>query len=220
MPIHDNDLKQDITDRLEMNGNYNISRLTVDVTDRKAVISGSVQLSQLKDEISREVGNIPGVLSVDNRLTVEEEDSGQDFPSAENEIVNQILEDPEIQVDYLSVRKNSESITLNGFVKTPWEKERAEMIALQNPGISGVENLIVVAAVENQEDYSIAQQIGESLKRKSDVHLGKITIKIDGGEVMLTGIVPTWYDKNTIYDAAVHTSGVKSVENDIQVEQY
>lgn len=220
MPVQDNNLKQDITDRLEMNDHYDISRLTVDVTGRKAVISGSVQLAQLKDEISREVENIPGVISVDNRLTVEGEDSDQGISLMEDEIVSQILEDPELQVDYLSVRKAGEDIALNGYVKTPWEKERAEMIALQNPGVSGIENQIIVTAVENEEDYSIAQQIGESLKRKSDVHLGKITIKISGGEVMLTGIVPTWYDKNTIYDAAVHTAGVKSVENDIQVDQY
>jgi osmotically-inducible protein OsmY len=220
MPLRDSELKQDIMDRLEMDERIDLSRITVDVLDRKAVLTGSVRMPELKEEIIGEVGNIPGVLSVDDRLTVQDPETAAQVNPKREDITKSILKDPELHVDYLSVDIMAERIILGGYVKTPWEKERAEMLALQLPGISEVENRIIVTTVEKEEDYAIAQQIGEFLKRKSEIPLGKITITVNEGEIVLAGIVPTWYDKNTIYDAAVHTAGVKSVENDIQVEQY
>lgn len=109
-------------------------------------------------------------------------------------------------------------VTLEGTVDAYWEKLNAENEALGVHGVTGVTNNLAVVPTEDYRDEDIAEEIVSALERKVTVTASDINVKVENGEVTLTGTVDTVAEKNNAYDAARHSPGVVSVENEITLE--
>jgi len=65
------DLKRKIEDALVRNAEIDADRITVEVQGSKAILKGIVKSWAEKEEAERVAWSAPGILSVDNRLTIE-----------------------------------------------------------------------------------------------------------------------------------------------------
>jgi osmotically-inducible protein OsmY len=65
------DLKRKIEDALVRNAEIDADRITVEVQGSKAILKGIVKSWSEKEEAERVAWSAPGILSVDNRITIE-----------------------------------------------------------------------------------------------------------------------------------------------------
>jgi osmotically-inducible protein OsmY len=65
------DLKRKIEDALVRNAELDAERITVDVQGSKAILKGTVRSWAEREEAERVAWSAPGILSVDNRITIE-----------------------------------------------------------------------------------------------------------------------------------------------------
>jgi osmotically-inducible protein OsmY len=65
------ELKKKIEDALVRNAEIDANRITVEVQGNKAILRGSVRSWAEREEASRTAWSAPGILSVDNRITID-----------------------------------------------------------------------------------------------------------------------------------------------------
>ncbi len=65
------DLKRKIEDALLRNAKFDASRISVEVQGSKAILKGTVRSWAEREEAEREAWSAPGIIEVDNRITVE-----------------------------------------------------------------------------------------------------------------------------------------------------
>ena len=69
--ITPSELKKKIEDALVRNAEIDADRITVEVQGNKAILKGTVRSWTEKEEAARVAWSAPGILSVDNRITIE-----------------------------------------------------------------------------------------------------------------------------------------------------
>lgn len=67
-------------------------------------------------------------------------------------------------------------------------------------------------------DIDVKQNVTDELKWEPSVDAASINVVVDQGTVILSGKVPTYYEKFSAEEAASRVRGVKTVVNDISVE--
>jgi len=135
----------------------------------------------------------------------------------EKSITNRLAANPDIKQLDLEVIVSAGRVTLRGTVDAYWKRQHAEYLASTEPGVISIENLIVVAPTEDILDKSIAEAIIDSLEAKGLVDQDKVNVKVQDGEVTLTGSVPSWKARRAAAEMAYYTSGVTNVENRLGV---
>ena len=118
--------------------------------------------------------------------------------------------------DQISVKVEKGIVTLTGDVEWRFQKTEAEAAIHNLTGVAGVANLIRVhSPVQGPE---VKEKIQKALHRSADLDASRITVKIDGGKVVLGGKVHAWYERDIAERAAWSAPGVTEVQDHIQIE--
>jgi osmotically-inducible protein OsmY len=106
-------------------------------------------------------------------------------------------------------------VTLEGEVEWNYQRDYAERALHWIKGIKGISNLIRlqlrVAAAE------IRHEIEEAFRRNALTDANRVTVEASGGEVLLTGIVRSWAERQEAKRAAWAAPGVIRLDNQITV---
>jgi osmotically-inducible protein OsmY len=125
---------------------------------------------------------------------------------------NPVIDKAEIEVSV-----NSGWVTLEGSVDTLWQKNKAENLTLDVVGVTGITNKLSVVPNKDVIDEKIGSAIQGALHRNSEVNVNWVNVRVENGRVTLTGTVPTRSAHRAVYDAAVFTSGVTTIEDNLNV---
>jgi osmotically-inducible protein OsmY len=106
-------------------------------------------------------------------------------------------------------------LSLSGVVATYHQRKTAEAAVRSLPGVRGISNEIKVHASVQVKD--IQAQIKRALHRHAEEDAKLVHVEVRDGDVVLSGIVPSWGEKSEAEWAAWGTIGVRSVKNDISV---
>jgi osmotically-inducible protein OsmY len=127
---------------------------------------------------------------------------------------------PEIDETDIAVKVNGGEVTLTGYVRSMFEKYRAEAAIKSVTGVAAVANDIEVRlpAGESLSDPEIARKALEALR--GDPVLARQAIKpvVHQGHVALEGSVEWHYLRELAENAVRGLRGVLSVRNSIRVE--
>ncbi len=214
------ELRRKVVEQLRWDSRLDISDLVVEVTGRRVILSGTVGTLMEKLLAERDVRIIPGVREIENLLQVK---YPQDTPGiSDKEITESVLfmlkHSSDINADSIKVSTSKGIVTLEGVVRSYWERLKAEDIAEDVTGVIGINNNLIVALPEIVPDHIIREDILEALKRTYAVKPDAIQVEVKNGAVTLTGIVPTWGLYYDIENIARYTHGVTGVKNLLQVE--
>jgi osmotically-inducible protein OsmY len=126
---------------------------------------------------------------------------------------------PEIDETDIAIKVNKGVVALTGFVRTYYEKYRAETIVKQVAGVAGVANDIAVQLVPGRDhtDPEIAREAVEALTRESTWAPGAIKPVVKQGHVTLEGSVAWQYQRERAVHAIAKLKGVTGVTNSIRV---
>ena len=90
----------------------------------------------------------------------------------------------DVEVSGITVQVSSGHVTLEGTTDKFWRRSCAEYLAARQPGVSSVENRLVVVPNGRPRDRELAARIAASIGREArDLH-----VKVDSGVVTLSGL--------------------------------
>jgi hyperosmotically inducible protein len=129
----------------------------------------------------------------------------------------------------IEVKIENRSVTLQGSVETPAQRNGAEQIARAADGVAGVTNNLVVtnpeAATEPpasaptpvDTNADLAKRVEFELFRTNAFNINTMHIKTDDGAVSLTGTVRSRAEQLLAEQVAQTVIGVKKVTNELKI---
>ena len=220
MPRLDELIKKDIIDQMVRDDRVDASGINIDVLGGTVELKGQVPSYFMKKSGFQDTVGIPGVKDVRNRLQVVYPSSA--FVPSDEQIENSIkikLEaSPDLDLRDMEVSVLVGSVTLKGTIDAYWKELYAEEIITNEPGIVMIDNHIAVVPSDDIIDKVIAESIIDSLEKRAEVDAEQVNVRVEDGEVSLTGIVPTWpAARQAAFESAVFIGGVIHVNNRVVV---
>jgi osmotically-inducible protein OsmY len=108
--------------------------------------------------------------------------------------------------------------TLEGQVEDYGERLAAERAVRNLAGVHGVTNKIVVHTTTNPE--RVRSMIEDVLEVRVDREADRIRVKVEEGEVTLSGAVNSWDEKEAILGAVGHSPGVTAIHDHLLIDPY
>jgi osmotically-inducible protein OsmY len=106
-------------------------------------------------------------------------------------------------------------VTLEGEVPWNFQRDAVESAVRNLKGVVGVRNLVRIAP--RVIPAQIKNRIEEAFRRSAEVDAGRIVVAADGGEVVLSGRVRSWAERDEAQQTAWAAPGVTRVTNNITV---
>ena len=215
----DEEIKRDLIDELYWDYRVDASNVKAEVSDGKVELTGNVSSYSARNAAVTAAWAINGVKEVNNMITVLLPPAIAVPPDAEIETSAErtLAWNPDLYGHDIEVTVTGGILKLEGAVDAYWKRWKAQDLVANLRGVLNVENHLVVAPTEDHLDQDIAKDIEAAMERNLYVDAEEVTVKVEDGEVTLTGTVPTYYARSKAYDAAAFTSGVVAVDNNIVV---
>jgi osmotically-inducible protein OsmY len=126
---------------------------------------------------------------------------------------------PEIDETDVAVKVKGGVVTLTGYVRTLFEKYRAETAVARVGGIAAVANDIQVRfeSEDSSTDPEIARNAAVALRTKLPTTAEQIKVLVDQGRLTLEGTVEWQYQREQAENAVIGLHGVRHVENVIRI---
>ena len=110
------------------------------------------------------------------------------------------------------------SVTLEGTVDLPSEREDAERAVRNLAGVRRVINKIVVGIRPTTTSLEVRAAIEAALERRAQREAHRIRVDVQRGWVSLSGRVRSWEEKQAVLGAARYTPGVEGVDDGLLID--
>lgn len=217
----DEQIKKDIVDQLYWDGRIDASDITITVDDGEVTLTGNVPSYRAREAAVNNAWRVQGVVGVENDLEIvyfEPETLPNDMQIREN-ILSSFRWNPDLRTEDIDVTVDKGWVTLEGTTDAFWKKMDAESIAYSVRGVVVVTNKIAIVTTQNITDELIAEDVMDAIERDVRVSVDSVDVTVTNGEVTLTGTVPSTTARNAAYSAALYTTGVINVDNNIIVRE-
>lgn len=219
IPTRNELLKQNVIDQLTWDTGVNANHVFVNVNKGTVQLSGQVRNLAAKMAAERNAYEVNGVMEVDNRLEISFPPGT--FTPSDDEIKNNgesILSwNQDINAEYIELHCKKGVVTLTGKVESFKEKHQAADLVVKLEGVLDVDNQLEVSPSKDILDYHIYKEITETFRRARIIDETKLMAEVDTGKVILKGQASNYYEKMHARNIAMHTNGVTSVTDKIEI---
>jgi osmotically-inducible protein OsmY len=192
------------------------NEIGVAVKDGIVTLTGWVESYLQKTAAQEDAHHVLGVKAVANDIEVRlpgfAERTDTDLARA---ALNALQWDAGISTDKIDVTVSHGWVTLKGEVDHYFQKRDAERALERLSGVRGVSNLLTVKPQPLPHD--LKSQIQKALVRNAQMDASRITVEVQGSEVILRGTVSSYAEKKAAEETARSASGVTEVDNRILV---
>jgi osmotically-inducible protein OsmY len=213
----DMQLQSDVLDELNWDPAVNAAQIRVEVKDGLVTLAGRVEHYAEKWEAEWAAKRVSGVKALAVEIRVEptrfRELTDADIARAAENALKWHAHVPQGRIK-VTVQKGW--ITLEGEVEKQFERETARQVVLHLAGVTGVSNQIVLKPTV--EPTEVKEKIEAAFKRSAMVDAKRITVKAEGGKVILTGTVSTWEEYQDAERAAWAAPGVREIRNLLKID--
>lgn len=212
--LDDADIRMTVEKDLLQDPVVRARRITVE-TDRGVVtLSGTVANLLARDRAMAAARRVKGVRAVIDRLNVRA--SMRSDPDLRTDIENALRSDYVTEAYEIAVDVDSGEATLTGVVDSWAEKQAAADIAKRIRGLQEVHNNITVSPRFERTDAEVKHDIQHRLEADVYVDERLIDVAVEGGDVLLSGVVGSmqekWQARLDAYVAGAESVNVRALE--------
>jgi osmotically-inducible protein OsmY len=217
--ISDHKLRQDVLDELDFEPSVNAVHIGVSVHDGIVTLNGFVPSYAEKLAAERAARRVFGVKAIAEEIEVR---LPSDKKTADDEIAKRAVDILKWRVgvpaDHISVKVEKGIVTLDGEVDWQFQRAQAEHALHTLTGVAGVASLIRVKS--RAQVPEIKEKIQNALRRSAELDASHVTVRAEGGKVILGGKVHAWFERDLAEQAAWSAPGVTEVQDRIEVEPW
>jgi osmotically-inducible protein OsmY len=213
----DEEIRRDVEAELRWDPDLDATDIAVLVRNGVVTLTGFVRSYTHKYEAEMDSKRVAGVSGVANEIQVRLPDvDRRPDPEIARDAVAALKSELPYSWEKIKVIVRSGWITLEGDVDWNFQRERAEKAVRHVKGALGVINsLVVKPAVQPGE---VRKQIEEAFRRSALVDASRVRVETVGSEVVLSGTVRSWAEREEAERAAWAAPGVTKVDNRITVK--
>lgn len=213
-------LKLEIRNKISWEIGIDEKGIIVDVDNGIVTLSGTVSSFFNKVRVENAVKKILGVRGIVNQISI---DIAKHLKRNDKEIaeaaVKAIQSDASLPKDAITVTVEKGTITLNGEVGFDFQRMKAYDNVHSLYGVVNVINALTLKAPIILNAKDIEKQIEREFQRNAVLHAHKITVRVDGKKVYLSGPISSWFEYKEASDAAFSVPGVTDVQNDLRIQR-
>ena len=154
-------------------------------------------------------------MAVDTRTSEEIRIQDEEVQATAQQVIQA---EPDLEGASIAVSVTDGWLTLRGAVDAFWKKRIAQEAVATLTGVRGLTNELAVVPSRIYEDQLIADSIVAALERDLYVDAATIDVRVDGGNVMLSGTVSSLAAFRAAQAVAEATPGVLAVDNDLEIQ--
>lgn len=209
-------LQRMVQDALAWEPSVDASHIGVTARDGVVTLSGSVESYAQKVAAERAAKRVRGVHAIAQEI---ESRLPSDKKHSDDEIAKRALDilrwDTTVPDERISVKVEHGVVTLTGEVPWQYQRARAESLVHRLGGVLGVIDDIRVKPAVAPRD--VHRKIENALRRSAELDAARVTVDVDGGKVILGGMVRSRAERQAAEHAAWAAPGVTQVEDRIAV---
>ena len=206
-----------VSDELFWDPKVDNEAIAVSADDGKITLRGTVGSFRQKREAKSAAERVFGVTSVENDLQVRilNEDKREDA-ELRGDVLQALMLDSlvpktvDAKVDY-------NYVTLKGTAEWQYQRDEAEFIAGNVPGVIGVDDQIKLKT-PSADAGDVKDSIKDAFKRNARLDADDLTVKTSNGTVTIEGVVSSWDEHDEAMTAAWAAPGVTAVKDRMTVE--
>jgi len=134
------------------------------------------------------------------------------------EAVETLTRDVRVDASHVDVHVVNGVVSLRGYVATPFERRVAAEIVRRVKGVRDLRNELQVAPSSTRSDAEISAEVRSALDRYPDLEAQRITVTVQNGVVILSGVVGSYAERANAGAAAWQSTGVADVVNNLAIE--
>jgi osmotically-inducible protein OsmY len=191
--------------------------IAVSANAGEVTLRGTVARFREKREAQRAAERVYGVTSVRNELEVRIVDEhGRQDTDLRGAVLQAMALDGLIPKT-VDAKADSGLVTLTGTAAWQYQREEAEFVAGNVPGVAGVDNQIALTTPPPKAG-DVKQSIERAFQRNASLDAEGLSVTTHRNMVMLSGAVSSWDERDAAVAAAWAAPGVAAVEDRIVVE--
>jgi osmotically-inducible protein OsmY len=212
----DHKLQAAVLERLDMNPAINASHIGVAARDRIVTLAGHVPSLLERALAERVAGEVKGVKAVINQVVVELPGFSQ---TADEKLATQaysrLVSNVSVPNERLHLAVKDGAITLHGDVDWPFQLQAAVQDLERLTGVREVLSDVQIRPPVKPE--RVQEKIQQAFAQLSPLDAQRITVTVDGSEVVLTGDVTSWHERGLAESSVWCVPGVSKVTNNLSV---
>jgi osmotically-inducible protein OsmY len=211
------ELQKDVQNAIKWEPSLHAAEIGVTVKDGVVTLTGTVDGYFKKNQAEDAAKNVAGVKAVVENIEVKYFNG---YTKSDNEIATEVLkalsDSWSVPNDKLKVKVENGMVTLEGELPWNYQKEAAKTAINYLAGVKGVTNNIKIKS--EVHDAIEKKDVEKALARSWAFDSDDISVKVNGTNVTLEGVVGSIYQKEEAGRLAWKTPGIWSVQNDLVVE--
>ena len=209
-------LQQDVMNELKWEPSVNAANIGVEASEGVVTLAGHVDTFAEKWRAEEATQRVAGVKALAVEIAVKllgsaERTDVEIAKSAENVV----RWSNDLHNNSVKIMVESGWITLTGFVEWAFQKRNIGFALSNLMGVVGLSNQLSIEPKVKGD--TVKADIEQALKRRAIEGVKHLVINVNGTEVVLSGYVHSWVERELVNHSAWNTPGVKSVINHIKI---
>jgi osmotically-inducible protein OsmY len=213
----DDELQDWVREELCWDPKVDSAAIAVSANAGEITLRGAVARFREKREAQRAAERVYGVTSVRNELEVRILDEHGPQDADLRGAVLQAMALDGLIPKTVDAKADRGSVTLTGTAAWQYQREEAEFVAGNVPGVADVDNQIALTTPQPKAG-GVKQSIERAFQRNASLDAEGLSVTTHGNMVMLSGAVSSWDERDAAVAAAWAAPGVAAVEDRIVVE--